>query len=120
MALARGFDGCIDVYPPEEWGQVSRQVKSFSRYNRDARLLRRLTLGNAFMANMDKQGRVPLPAWLRQHAAIAEEVVITGQDNYIEVWASERWAQQESQGGQMADIAERLEQLRQPDGEAEA
>ncbi|MCH8190805.1 MAG: division/cell wall cluster transcriptional repressor MraZ [Chloroflexi bacterium] len=109
IVLARGIDGCIDVYPPREWDEVASTVKSFSRFNRNARLARRLTFSGAYKASMDRQGRVVVPPALRQHAAIAEEVVIIGQDTYLEVWSRDRWREQEAQEANLAEIAEGLE-----------
>ncbi len=109
IVLARGIDGCIDVYPPREWDEVASNVKRFSRFSRNARLARRLTFSGAYKASMDRQGRVVVPAALRRHAAIAEEVVITGQDTYLEVWSRDRWREQEAQESNLAEIAEGLE-----------
>ncbi|MEE9286270.1 MAG: division/cell wall cluster transcriptional repressor MraZ [Dehalococcoidia bacterium] len=109
IVLARGFDGCIDVYPPREWDEVAANVKRFSRYNRNARLARRLTFSGAYKASMDRQGRVVVPTSLRQHASITEEIVITGQDTYLEIWSRDRWRDEEAQEANLAEIAEGLE-----------
>ncbi len=109
VVLARGVDGCIEAYPPKEWEEVSSRVKSFSPYDENARKLRRLTFSGAFAAALDRQGRALLPQGLRQFADIAEEVVITGQDTYFEIWSPDRWAAEEAEGANLPQIAQALE-----------
>ena len=109
VVLARGVDGCIEAYPSAEWAAVSARVKAFSPYDRHARILRRLTFSGAYTATLDRQGRALLPAGLREFAGIAEEVIITGQDTYFEIWSPDRWEAQEAQGPNLADIAQELE-----------
>ena len=110
MVLARGLDPCIEAYSPVEWEAVSSRVKKFSPFDRNGRMLRRLTFASAFNASTDKQGRIVLPQVLREHAGITDEVVMTGQDNYFEIWSPEHWSQQEAQAVNLASIAEELEQ----------
>ena len=109
VVLARGVDGCIEAYPHTEWQSVTARVEQFSPYNRNARVLRRLTFSGAFTAILDRQGRALLPSGLRQFAGIDEEVVMTGENSYFEIWSPERWAEQEAQGANLAEIAEALE-----------
>lgn len=108
VVLARGIDGCIDVYPPAEWERVVEEVRRLPRSRRNARIARRLTFSGAFKAIPDRQGRVQVPAELRQHAGIADGVVVIGQDTYAEIWAPDRWAQQVAQGKNLAEIVETL------------
>jgi len=109
MVLARGLDPCIEAYPPLEWEDVSNRVKQFSPFDANGRVLRRLTFSGAFNATLDRQGRIVLPQALRQHAGITDDVVMTGQDTYFEIWAPERWREQEARAVNLADIAQTLE-----------
>lgn len=107
--LARGIDGCIEVYPPAEWEEVSARVKRFSPYDRNARILRRLTFSGAFNGAVDRQGRMVLPQALRQHAGITEEVIMIGQENYFEIWSPLKWREEEALGPRLPEIVESLE-----------
>ncbi|MCH8195673.1 MAG: division/cell wall cluster transcriptional repressor MraZ [Chloroflexi bacterium] len=107
--ITRGFDQCVWVFSPEEWDTYSSRYAAMSPNSRVARTLRRRVFGSTFDLELDRQGRVVVPAGLRQHAAIAEEVVIIGQDTYLEVWSRDRWREQEAQEANLAEIAEGLE-----------
>lgn len=39
----------------------------------------------------DRQGRIVLPAYLREFAGIETEVVVTGMYNYLEIWNADNW-----------------------------
>ena len=109
MVLARGTDGCIDVCPKHEWEERSARAKSFSALDENARAFRRLIFSGAQPASIDKQGRMVLPKDLRAFAGITDEVVLAGQDDYLELWAPEKWAPQETQGSNLIQIAQKLE-----------
>lgn len=111
MVLARGADGCIVVYPPVEWSEEAGRVARFSRYDRNARLMQRLTFSGAFEAAPDRQGRVVVPPNLRSFAGldVNQPIVIAGQNSYFEVWAAAGWSEQLAQQQNLADIAESLE-----------
>ena len=114
MILAGGVDGCIAVYSPVAWQAEAERAEGLSRLNRNARTLRRLTFSMAFEATADRQGRVVIPPKLREFSGISDEVVIAGQNTYFEIWAADRWAEQEAQGPNLADIAEGLEMAHEP------
>ena len=111
MVLARGADGCIVVYPPVEWSDEAGRVSRFSRYDRNARLMQRLTFSGAFEATPDRQGRVVVPPNLRSFAGldVNQPVVMAGQNSYFEIWSADGWNQQLAQQENLADIAESLE-----------
>ena len=111
MVLARGPDGCIEAYPPARWQDEADRVSRFSRYDRNARLMQRLTFSGAFEAAPDRQGRVVVPLNLRSFAGIDvnQPVVIVGQNSYFEVWSVEGWDKQLAEQDNLSDIAEQLE-----------
>ncbi len=119
VVLARGLDACIEAYPPLEWEAVTNRVKQFSPLDRNGRILRRLTFSGAFNATLDRQGRIVLPQALRQYAGITDEVVMTGQDTYFEIWTPDQWKSQEAQAVNLADIAQSLERENGPSRERE-
>ena len=40
---------------------------------------------------MDKQGRILLPAYLRQSVGLTGEAVLVGSRDHAEIWAPDRW-----------------------------
>lgn len=112
LVLTRGFDLCLQAFPRARWQELSTRVSSLSLGSPEARTLRRILFSNAAEVEVDRQGRILIPQNLREYAGLAEQVVITGMDNYFELWSSERWSsvleQMTSEG---ANVAEQLAAL---------
>ncbi|MHB1325973.1 MAG: division/cell wall cluster transcriptional repressor MraZ [Thermoleophilia bacterium] len=97
VVVTKGFDGCLVVYPLEEWQKlkderISRLDMMDSRGARDK--MRKL-LGGATPCDVDKQGRIGLTAYHLKRADITKEVVFTGIGNCFEVWAASVWDEYE-------------------------
>lgn len=92
--ITRGFDGCLFVYPIETWGEMAEHLNRLPTTQPAARYVSRLLFaGNE--TRLDKQGRISIPAPLREHADIqlGGEVVVVGVNNRIELWSKARWRQ---------------------------
>ncbi len=92
--MTQGFDRCLMVMTGEYFRQVYADLNSTSLTDPNARILRRMILGNAFQLDIDKIGRVLVPQMLREFAGLNGEAVVVGQGEYFEVWAPEAWAEQ--------------------------
>ena len=92
--MTQGFDRCLMVMTGEYFRQVVADLNSTSLTDPNARILRRMILGNAFQLDIDKIGRVLVPQMLREFAALNGEAVVVGQGEYFEVWAPAVWAEQ--------------------------
>jgi len=57
----------------------------------DARAFTRFFLSGATECELDKQGRVNIPANLREHARLDSQAVVIGVSNRVEVWSKELW-----------------------------
>jgi MraZ protein len=91
LVLTSGVEGCITVYPLEEWMRIADSSTN-SPYTRSKdRRMNRFRYATAFSMELDAQGRVALPAPLRQYAEIGENVVIVGVNNYAEIWSEKSW-----------------------------
>ncbi len=109
MVLNRGVDQCIRIYPLSEWEKEKSKVSALPSNHR-GRAYRRFIFAGAFNAEMDRIGRVPIPQLLRQYAGIKDDVVVTGQDVFIELWAPELWqSETKSFEDEAWQIAESLE-----------
>ncbi len=88
VVVTRGVDGCINVYSPREWARFEKELRALSIKRR---AVVRFFLASAEDVELDRQGRMMLPAHLRAHAKINREAVVIGMTDRLEVWGKERW-----------------------------
>jgi MraZ protein len=109
VVVTRGFDGCLLVYPAATWVPLAERVSALSMGDPDARLLRRMLFANAVYVQLDGQGRILIPAELREQAGIERDAVVVGMHAFVEVWSPSGWeAQAEVVERDGTAIAERL------------
>jgi MraZ protein len=87
-----GFDHNLMVMPPEAFEVVSNRLNKMSITNDTARLLKRMIFSKAKKVELDKAGRILIPAHLQEMAGLKGEVVLAGVGDYFEVWSLEQWA----------------------------
>lgn len=85
---------CLLLYPLYEWEEIEFKLRQLSSMNPHERRVQRVLLGNAHETDMDKSGRILLPAPLRQHAGLEKSIMMVGQLNKFELWSEDRWQQQ--------------------------
>ena len=109
LVVTRGFERCLQVYPMEQWQALSERVSSLSLGNGEARALRRLLFAGAFDTELDRQGRILLPASLREYAGIVDAAIVIGMNTYFEIWAQDTWrATQATLDDAASSIAEQM------------
>ena len=84
-------DHCLQLYPMPEWEQVEQKLIALPSLNPQVRRLKRMLLGNATECEMDKNGRILLPAKLREYAGLEKEAIMSGQGNKFEIWNEQAW-----------------------------
>lgn len=105
FVVTMGLDGCLFLYPREQWETFADQLKALPG-TKEARQLQRYFLAGASDMEVDKQGRILLPAQLREHAALDKEVIFVGVLGKIELWSEERW--KNNIFGNMDEAAEKM------------
>jgi MraZ protein len=112
VVCARGLDGCITVWSPAGWDVfVSAQSDRLDGFSREGRMMQRYLFGGALNSELDRQGRVALPAPLLQHAQLGKDIVIAGLRDRLEIWDREAWHRQLAEvEGSAESVAERLAQ----------
>ncbi len=84
-------DRCLLLYPVPAWERVEAQVNALPNLDENTRRLQRLLIGHAADLRMDGQGRILLPAALREYARLEKSVALVGQSHKFEIWNDEQW-----------------------------
>jgi len=112
IVLTKSYDPCVNIYTAVQW-QAHAEGFSFGSDTRSKnRLLMRMMFASAFESNLDRQGRILIPAQLRDYAKlqVQDEVVFAGVGPVLEIWSHENWLEQEnliaSEGWRIAESTE--------------
>ncbi|MBR6756207.1 MAG: division/cell wall cluster transcriptional repressor MraZ [Peptococcaceae bacterium] len=89
--ITKGLDECLFVYPMDQWEAFQEKLQALPLNQPSARAFVRFFFSGATEAELDKQGRVMLPANLREYGSLEKEIVITGAGNRLEIWDKEKW-----------------------------
>lgn len=92
--LCKGIDGCLWVYPEEDWAAFNKKLDSLSEI--ESRRVRRFFFASASEMNTDAQGRIVLNEAYRDFAKLDGEATIIGNSNRLEIWNPEKWREEQS------------------------
>lgn len=107
--ITRGLDGCLFVYPMNEWNKIIEKLNTLPFTKKDARAFLRFFLSGATECIFDRQGRVNIQSSLVDYAHISKECVIVGVNDRLEIWSRECWDKfLTSNNDDLSDIAENL------------
>jgi MraZ protein len=110
LVLTVGAEKCITAYTMAEWKKLSSSLTGSSLTRSKMRRLSRALFAMAFVARIDGQGRVALPAPLRERAQIADDIVIVGVNTTLEIWNKALWEEEKGISQEQAwQIIESLE-----------
>ena len=109
VVVTRGLDGCLYVYAAAEWAKLAERVGTLDPLSREARTMQRFFFASGMEAELDKQGRIVIPANLLESAGIGRDVTVAGIYDHLEIWDRAVWTKQLQEGeGSAEDVAERL------------
>ena len=107
--VTRGLDGCLFVYPLNEWDKITNQLNTLSFTKKDARAFSRFFLSGATECEFDRQGRINIPTPLISYASLKKECVIIGVNDRLEIWSKDLWEKFFNDNEEaLSDIAENL------------
>ena len=85
------FKGSIWGYTEDAWSRYEAQLLDSSPFEENSLLFTRAFIAGASECSLDKQGRVLLPSYLRDYAALEKEAVLISVVDRLEIWSRERW-----------------------------
>ncbi len=89
LVLTTGLDSCLVAYPMAEWLAFEKRLSELPQFDADVVTLKRIYVSGAVECEVDKVGRLLIPAGLRKHAGLQRDALWAGMGSYIELWAKE-------------------------------
>jgi MraZ protein len=89
--ISRWLDACLAIHTRAGWEALAARVAGLPITDPNSRLFTRYVFSGAVEAELDKQGRVVVPAYLREWAGLAEDAVVVGSRDHAEIWEPSRW-----------------------------
>ena len=89
--VCRWLESCVAIFPKQQWQQLADAAQAERYADAGARAFTRFLFSGAFEVEPDAQGRLVLPASLRQFGGLKSEVVVVGAADHIELWEPARW-----------------------------
>ncbi len=112
LVITRGLDNCLFVYPLIEWQKITEKIGQLPLGQADTRSFNRFFLSGAVEVEVDSVGRILVPDFLKDFAALGTSVVLAGIYSRIEIWDEEKWNEYKRKIETQADaLAEKLGEI---------
>ena len=110
--ITRGIDNCLFIFANAEWEELAKKLMALPLAQANSRAFVRLMLAGASDVELDHQGRILIPDYLRKYAGIKKEVIVAGLYNRIEIWDEKSWEAYKTKTENSSEaIAEKLGEL---------
>jgi MraZ protein len=90
--VSRWLDACLAIHTEQGWEALAAKVAALPITDQSARRFQRLIFAGAAEVELDRQGRILLPAYLREHIELGNEAVVVGSRDHAEIWVPTTWA----------------------------
>jgi len=104
LVVTQGQDSCLVVWPSDVFAAEAERAAARPMTNRAARNYARVLFAGGEENTPDKQGRIGIPANLREYAGLERDVVVIGVRDRLEIWNPQRW--QEFQAAALLEFSE--------------
>ncbi|NTV41139.1 MAG: division/cell wall cluster transcriptional repressor MraZ [Candidatus Moranbacteria bacterium] len=112
VVVTRGLDKCLFVYPIKTWKDLAEKLGTLPMGESSTRSFVRLMLAGAVDSDIDSQGRILLPEYLKEYAGLNRSVTVAGLFNRLEIWDEAKWKTYKGKAEESSDeIAEQLGKL---------
>lgn len=109
MVLTQGLDGCLSLYPEDEWAKIEKRLDTLPFTQGDFRYFNRRLHQYSSHVRIDSAGRILIPDPLRQLVGLQKEVLVVGVNQSIEIWDPAHYqAYLDNYGRTYEEVAERL------------
>ena len=109
VVITPGQEHCLYLFPLAEFERIYNEMRQAPVTHKQARDYIRIMMADALDQIPDKQGRVNIPAKLRQYAGLDKDLAVIGVGPRAEIWDLETWNRyRQDQENGLADIKEEI------------
>jgi len=90
--VSRWLDACLAIHTQAGWDELAAKVAALPITDQASRRFQRFVFAGAAEVELDRQGRILLPAFLRESIALGNEAVVVGSRDHAEIWVPATWA----------------------------
>lgn len=110
--ITRGLDHCLFVFTKKDWEKLAEKLISLPLAQANSRAFVRLMLSGASDVDVDTQGRILIPDYLRSYAGLKKSAKVIGVYNRMEIWDETAWQKYKAKTeGSSDEIAEKMADL---------
>lgn len=109
--VSRWLDACLAIHTQDGWAALAAKVAALPITDSNARRFSRLIFAGAAEVELDRQGRILLPAFLREGIGLGGEAVVVGSRDHAEIWVPDTWATYAQQLDDADELAQAFEGL---------
>jgi MraZ protein len=111
LVLTIGADSCVVAYTRADWGKMTaNQAPTGFLVSDKERRINRFLFSNANEVSIDNQGRIALPATLRERCSISDAAIVVGINNCFEIWNPRQWQKERPSADDARQLMEILEE----------
>lgn len=92
--VTQGFERNLMIYTTQSFEGLAEQARHLTTTDPEARAIRRVIFGGAADVELDSQGRILVPPFLREYAQLEDEAAIVGAGEYFEIWDANIWSRE--------------------------
>jgi MraZ protein len=85
---------CLLLYPAQAWEPIRARIMTFSSFDPQLSLWKRLLVGFSEDLELDASGRLLISPALRKFAGLEKQLMLVGQGSHFELWSEEAWEKQ--------------------------
>jgi MraZ protein len=89
--VSKHNERCLAVWTPESFESKLDQMESLQERSPQDRQVVRAWASGSSEVELDRQGRLAIPAYLREYARLESAVLVHGAINHIELWDPSEW-----------------------------
>src|SRR3989344_3680211 len=110
--ITKGLDHCLFVFTSKDWEILAQKIVALPLAQANSRAFSRNMLSGATYVELDSQGRILVPDYLRKYAGLGKEAIVAGLYNRMEIWDTKAWSEYKAKTeSQSEEIAEKLGEL---------
>lgn len=108
LAIRRGFEQCLIIYPMVEFKKVFSKISALNEFNEEHRKLQRNFLSGVITVELDNNGRLLIPRNVLAHAQVDKDVMLVGTGSKVEIWNPSIYEKHQIQDpGELSKLAEK-------------